>query len=96
MVTSVKKGNLTPSMRIVAEVMADGEWYSLADICSILGTRNWGSVASRIRDLKATGRFNYNIRPTNERGVNQYQLYEVDKGQLEFWNMGLDTTSGKT
>lgn len=81
---------LRPAQAKVLTVMQDGKWYTLNNLCARVGLRNEGSVASRIRDLKATKVYDYERRSTDIPGVYEYRLFEVETGQLELPAGGQD------
>ena len=61
----------------VRNVVKDGAWRTLSQITKESGVPREGSVASRLRDMKATGKWSYRRRKTNIPGIWEYQVYPL-------------------
>jgi hypothetical protein len=80
--TEADKKRLRPSeAKIVAE-MVDGQFYTL-DILAIVLKMRPGTIASRLRDIKASGFWSYERkRDKDVQGLHWYRLYKVEPGQM--------------
>ncbi len=80
-----QRKKFTGQMKQVAEYMADGEFRTLDEIGKAIRNPNWGSCASRLRDLKAYFGYGYEKVATGQDGVYAYRLYKVNQGQLKLF-----------
>jgi hypothetical protein len=81
--TTEDETRMKPLAVRVFDLMQDGEWRTLFEIADILKVRNTGSIASRLRDFKASGAFTYERQHVpGQPGVHKYRLLRIHSGQL--------------
>lgn len=72
------KQRLTGQMLAVWQVMRDGRWYTLDELCAKTGYRSQASVSARVRDLRKH-RFGGHDIERRRRG-----MYEPSDGLYEY------------
>ncbi len=81
--TPEEQRRLQPRNQAVLDAMNGEGWVTLEQVASRVGMRNASTVASRLRDLKATGRWSYARRATGTPGIHEYRLFEAVGNPLQ-------------
>lgn len=71
-----ERERLKPANAKVLAAFLDAGWLTLESVAKTIGLRHESTVASRLRDIKATGRYDYERRKTEVKGINEYRLFE--------------------
>ena len=82
------KKKFSKQLKAVVSVVEDGEWRTIEQIGAKAGLRNWSSIASRLRDLKAYHGYDYEKRKTEISGVYEYRVFSIISGQMDFFQEG--------
>jgi hypothetical protein len=89
--TESDKKRFGKQLLAVVNAISQGSWMTLEDIAEKAGVRNPSSVASRIRDLKASHGWNYERRKTQIEGLYEYRAWIVQTGQLNLFGATHDS-----
>ncbi len=57
--TAADRKRLAPSRLALAQLMLDGSWHDPYELAKKLGKANAGTITSHLRDLKASGTYDY-------------------------------------
>ena len=79
------KKKFSKQLKSVVSVVESGNWMTIEQIGQKAGLRNWSSIASRLRDLKAYHGYDYEKRKTEISGVYEYRVFKVTTGQINLF-----------